>query len=340
VTRLTHDPVSRRVRVSEARPLSQADRQALADAVPFWWHSIELGEGAVSRGRKTPEIHARELEAMRLPDLRGKTVLDIGAWDGFYSFRAEELGATRVVALDHYMWGLDFERGDSNLALDLERLPGRRGFDLAHSLRESRVEPVVADFMTMDLDALGRFDIVLFLGVLYHLQDPLGALSRLRHVTGELAIIETHGVRVADYEHHALWQFYPHAELIGDPTNWWGPNARALVGACTAAGFPDVEIVSMSERDLTDDIARLRMIAHARPTVRRHPVTAPVAETREPGPRAQLQEVRVALRDARTELAAAWRELDMVYSSRSWRLTAQLRAIGAALRRLRRASRT
>src|SRR6188472_354162 len=80
--------------------------RAKADALR-WFHSIDLGMGVVTRGVKSPEQHRHELAVLRLPDLAGKSVLDIGAFDGFYSFAAERLGADRVVALDHYVWSAD-----------------------------------------------------------------------------------------------------------------------------------------------------------------------------------------------------------------------------------------
>lgn len=83
--------------------------QSQVHAIPFWCHSIDLGLDVVTPGVKTPEVHARELASLQLPALRGKSVLDIGAWDGFYSFAAERLGADRVVALDHFVWALDWE---------------------------------------------------------------------------------------------------------------------------------------------------------------------------------------------------------------------------------------
>ena len=109
----------------------------------------------------------------QLPDFRGRTVLDIGAWDGYYSFLAERQGAARVVALDHYAWGVDFDARTAYWNECLERgsfptsratsptsgvpdLPGRRGFDLAHRVLDSRVEPVVADFTSVDLSDAGH----------------------------------------------------------------------------------------------------------------------------------------------------------------------------------------
>ena len=69
---------------------------AAVAAIPFWCHSIDLGMGVVTPGIKTPAALRKELASLRLPNLRGKSVLDVGAWDGFYSFTAERLGASRV----------------------------------------------------------------------------------------------------------------------------------------------------------------------------------------------------------------------------------------------------
>src|ERR671931_229568 len=67
-----------------------------------WYHTIDLGGGVVTAGvDDTPQRLAR----LNLPEsLSGQTVLDIGAWDGFFSFECERRGAARVVAADHYAW--------------------------------------------------------------------------------------------------------------------------------------------------------------------------------------------------------------------------------------------
>ncbi len=136
-----------------------------------------------------------QVRSCQLPDLRGKTVLDIGAFDGYFSFTAERLGAAKVTALDHYVWSFDqpeyvkareeAERTGPEYPPPHQRrhwrpdeLPGRRPFDLARAILGSNVEPVVGDYMTMDLATLGQFDVVLFLGVLYHMEEPLRAMRR------------------------------------------------------------------------------------------------------------------------------------------------------------------
>jgi tRNA (mo5U34)-methyltransferase len=237
-------------------------RQRVA-SVPSWWHEIELGHGVVTPGRKGGGhgYMEEELERLRLPSLAGRSVLDVGAWDGFFSFAAERLGAARVVALDHYVWGLD--PGRPGAPLDLEGTPGKAGFDLAHEELDSRVEARVADFMEIDLAELGVFDVVLFLGVLYHLQDPLGAMRRLARLTGELAVIETEAVSFPANEDRPLWEFFADDELAGDPTNWWVPSIRALEDVCGASGFRRVDVLQGPPVQAGPGPYRYRAIVHA-----------------------------------------------------------------------------
>jgi tRNA (mo5U34)-methyltransferase len=227
--------------------------------VGFWWHSIDLGDGVVTPGAKTPEVLESERQAIDLPDLAGRTVLDIGGWDGYFAFEAERRGAARVAVLDHYVWSLDlpgqqaYWRECREAGVDPEpyeglpfwqpgALPGRAGFDTARRALGSRVEPIVADFANDDLSSVGTWDVVLFLGVLYHLRDPFDALRRLRGLTRELAVIETHAIEVDGHEETPLWRFFPGAELNADSSNWWAPNRAGLRAIVTAAGFADVTV--------------------------------------------------------------------------------------------------
>ena len=258
--------------------------QQLSDSVPFWWHSIDFGHGVVTPGYKTPDILSAEFDAMRLPNLTGKTLLDIGAWDGFFSFEAERRGASRIAALDHYAWSLDLvaqnryiqecqNQGVAPLPYHTvpelwhpHLLPGKKGFDAAQKAINSRVEAHVADFMTVNPDDFGIFDIVLFLGVLYHMENPLKSLRQIARLTGELAVIETVAVVVPGFETSAMWEFYPSSELNGDVSNWWSPNIQALHGICQAAGFRRVEtmIGPPDEAGLPQhEVSRYRATIHA-----------------------------------------------------------------------------
>jgi tRNA (mo5U34)-methyltransferase len=242
--------------------LDRVTKQRLVDEIGQWHHSIDVGDGVVTPGGKTPLHHHDDITRLRLPSLAGKSVLDIGAWDGYYTFMAEGAGAGRVVALDHYVWSVDYQKAAEYTTRQLVSgqqirafhtlpelwdpvgLPGKRGFDLAHRLLGSRAEVIVGDFMTMDLSALGTFDVVLFLGVIYHLEEPLQALRRVRQLTHGLVVIETEAVLLPGPPGRPLWQFVDAAQLNHDPSIWWVPTAEGLRAICLAAGFSGAEIVS------------------------------------------------------------------------------------------------
>lgn len=196
-----------------------------------WWHSgIDLGHGIITQGRSHPAHNL--LPFLHLPDdLTGKSVLDICTWDGFMAFECERRGAERVVAVDSFAW----DKANRHLT---KHTTGRDGFDLAHAARQSKVIPVHCDVLDLDAAQLGTFDIVLFLGVLYHMRHPLLALERVAPLVGDLLILESHpdmpGVNVP------AMRFYPGSETNDDPTNWWGPNAACVEAMLRDVGFTNV----------------------------------------------------------------------------------------------------
>lgn len=192
------------------------------DAVQ-WWHTIELPGGIKTPGRNAT---ASYLPMLHLPeDLRGQTVLDIGTWDGYYAFECERRGG-KVLATDSFMW---------------ENGTGRAGFDLAHRALHSSIDSMHIDVMHLD-PAIGRFDLVLMLGVLYHMKHPLLALERVRTVTRGTLVLETH-VDMLTVAGPAM-AFYEGTECAGDPTNWCGPNPPAVLAMLRTAGFKDPRVVS------------------------------------------------------------------------------------------------
>jgi tRNA (mo5U34)-methyltransferase len=195
-----------------------------------WYHTIDLGQGVVTRGvDNTPE----RLPRVRFPeDLSGKSVLDIGAWDGFFSFEAERRSASRVVACDYYAWhGVGWGTGR-----------GKDGFELARAALNSKVEDVSLDVLDLAPEKIGTFDVVLFLGVLYHVPNPLLALERVASVSKGLLILETVVDMVGIGRPAAA--FYPDKELNNDPTNWWGPNHAAVEGMLKGVGFARVDVIT------------------------------------------------------------------------------------------------
>lgn len=215
--------------MSDFRALPREERLAAVAAVP-WFHRIDLGDGIVTPGR---DDSPRKLAEIRMPaDLTGKTVLDIGAYDGFFSFEAERRGAARVVSIDN--WG------------EPECSP-KAGFDLARRILGSRVDDIKADVQALDPARFGVFDLVLFMGVLYHLRHPLLGLEKVASVCADMLILETH-VDLLDLGRPAM-AFYPGDELAGDPTNWWGPNANATTAMLHTVGFRRVEVVHQTARE-------------------------------------------------------------------------------------------
>lgn len=208
-----------------------ADLRARVAAIR-WYHTIDLGGGIVTPGVDDSRYR---LERLQLPPLAGKTVLDVGAWDGFFAFEAERRGAARVVAADYFSW-----HGSG--------WGTKAGFELARASLQSRVEDADVDVMDLAPDRPGTFDVVLFLGVLYHLRHPLLALERIASVTRELLILET-VVDLVGLGRPAA-AFYPGRELNADPTNWWGPNEEAVHGLLRAAGFATVRTVTPSRSAL------------------------------------------------------------------------------------------
>ena len=200
-----------------------------------WWHTLDLGQGVVTKGVTDPY---RDLfPRLSLPhDLTGKTVLDIGTWDGAAAWECERRGAARVVAVDSFAWRAENQA--------LTNGTGRAGFDLAHEVYGSKVEPVFCEVLDLDPAALGVFDVVLCLGLLYHMRHPLLALERVAAMTGELLILETH----VDMQHDLLpaMRFYPGRELNNDGTNWWGPNAVCVEAMLRDVGFAQVTQVGWS----------------------------------------------------------------------------------------------
>jgi tRNA (mo5U34)-methyltransferase len=195
-----------------------------------WYHTIDLGGGVVTGGVDNTPLRLARLDFPA--SLAGRSVLDIGAWDGFFSFEAERRGAARVVATDHYAWhGPGWGTGN-----------GKAGFELARNALGSRVQDVDIDVMELAPERIGTFDVVLFLGVLYHLRHPLLALERVASVTSNLLILET-VVDMVGFRRPAV-AFYPDRDLSGDPTNWWGPNVPAVNGMLRSVGFERVRTVT------------------------------------------------------------------------------------------------
>ncbi len=199
-----------------------------------WVHSIDLGDGIVTPGiwGKPQPLILRAFEAV---DFRGKKVLDIGCWDGLWSFEAEKRGAAEVYATD------DISQRSYN---------NQETFAVAKEILGSRVlyHPRLSLF---DIGTLGvsDFDIVLFCGVHYHLRDPLLALSRLRRVlkTGGLILVEGDVIYGSD-EAYAV--FFYHHSYGADESVWWIPTIPCLKEWVESSYFEPLKEFFIEEQPL------------------------------------------------------------------------------------------
>ena len=206
--------------------MDQAEIRERAEAIQ-WFHTMDLGRGVVTRGIYDPRVR---LPLLGLPeDLSGRRVLDVGAWDGFYSFECERRGAAEVVATDRFCWSG-------------EGWGTKAGFDLARQALGSNVKDVDVDVLDLSPEDLGQFDLVLFLGVLYHMRHPLLSLEKVSAVTSGLLILETE-VDLLNLRRPAM-AFYPGSEMNRDDTNWCGPNPACIAGMLRTAGFPDTKLLT------------------------------------------------------------------------------------------------
>ena len=187
------------------------DIQQRIDAIS-WYHEFDFPGGGKARSKSPQVAFHRQLwtfieRTLDQVDFTGKTVLDIGCWDGYWSFYAERRGAARVLATDD---------ATQNWAAS-------KGLMLAKYLFKSSIQTDL-DVSVYGLDKLSdTFDIILCLGVYYHLVDPFYAFAQIRHRCHPktIVIIEgdiTQGLRknasYIDLTDHKLPVFIPSPESL------------------------------------------------------------------------------------------------------------------------------
>ena len=225
------------------RPPSGGTLQERVDRYPSWHYAFDLGGGV----RTTPQIpgNANRHEQRRAyffeaaverlgGSLEGRTVLDLGCNAGFWSLQAIEAGCEHVTGID----GRAMHVEQARLVFEARRVHRRR--------YEFRVGDVYAD----ELSREGPFDVVLCLGLLYHVADPVGLFERLGRWTRELLIVDT-TLAPGDDAGFALMR-----ESLEDPRNALSselvlrPTRRAVLHLAAEAGF-DVTVLEPSFSDWT-----------------------------------------------------------------------------------------
>ncbi|MEM7351098.1 MAG: class I SAM-dependent methyltransferase [Acidobacteriota bacterium] len=211
----------------------RAQIEALVAGHSNWYHQIELVPGVTTPGCHNSSLGLEYLEAMGLPaDCTGQRVLDIGCMDGFFAFEMERRGAEVV--------GLDYAD------------PEITGFSIASRVLGSRVEHRTDNVYELGPESFGTFDIVLFLGVLYHLRNPMLALDRIRTVIkdGGLLFVETQLSTEPEVHRSTtpLWHYFPRSTLHQDGTNKWAPNPAGLRSVIEECEFEVLQTASHGDR--------------------------------------------------------------------------------------------
>lgn len=248
--------------------LSQEQIRRRVAELGQWFHNLDL------RGVKTapdhflgdyPEVKWQRFAKAVPKDLTGKSVLDVGCNAGFYSIQMKKRGAARVVAIDT----------DENY--------------LAQARFAAEVNGADIEFRNLSVYRIGelreQFDLVLFMGVLYHLRHPLLALDLLHeHVVGDLLVAQSmlrgSPQSIDMPPDFPFWEedafekktfprmYFVEQRFANDPTNWWIPNRSCFEAMLRSAGFeildqPEDEVFICRRVDVTgplDYTAELREI--------------------------------------------------------------------------------
>jgi tRNA (mo5U34)-methyltransferase len=228
--------------LSEPSTGRMAAVQAEIDAVPAWYHTIEVAPGVATPGYYD---FRGVVDRLPWPDVVGRRCLDVGTFDGFLAFELEKRGAAEVVAvdLDDYFaldWPADYRFSgpeDPRYATFVAIAGAERGlgFRTASKILGSRVERRVLNVYDLTPAEVGRFDVVVCGDLLLHLRDPIRALEAIRSVCrGAFLSSETIELWLSILGRRRPWF---RLEGSGVDCRWWLPNSAGHQQLLRSAGF-------------------------------------------------------------------------------------------------------
>jgi tRNA (mo5U34)-methyltransferase len=211
--------------------VSLEEAKRAVDAFRPWHHKFEIYPGLETVGTYEPKLL---FDLLGLgPEIRGKRVLDVGASNGYFSRELDRLGA-EVVAFDYR---------DKKTA----------GFDVMEACYGKELQHVNGNIADIGRMALGEFDIVLCLGVIYHLPDPVRALWDLRCMCRHTFFLETY---VEAFDEKPAARYYPASSLGGDTTNFWAFNVPCVEAILSDVGIEVASKVLNGDRLFLKGVAK------------------------------------------------------------------------------------
>lgn len=242
----------------------------MLDADNVWYHTIDLPDGGHTPGHYDTRALPAQVDWPH--GLAGGRCLDVGTFDGFWSFEMERRGAASVTALDiadhtQVDWAYDYAEIGPQNARDHNVQLGR-GITMLIDEFDSSVERTIGNVYDLDPEVHGEFDVVFCGALLLHLRDPIRALEAMRRVCrGQLVLVESIEPRMELFVPRIpAARFHPSFET------WWYVNTAGLRAMVETAGFT---IDSMSDRLLVPfgearpgQPGRMHSIAARKPTTR------------------------------------------------------------------------
>ena len=247
-------------RMSSAREVTDMERHAIVqkmEALGPWFHNYEIASGVWTNptgeppGVEYPLSRWRLIEPL-LPDVQGKSCLDVGCSSGFFSLKLKELGAAYVLGIDS---------GEQTKAIEQAQFA-------AAALRLDVDFRVLSAYNLATLDR--KFDVILFMGVFYHLRHPLVALEAARAVCSGTMIFQTittpHHKTVSELDRETTDNIHLHSSIFSDeqfpamhfvegtldsdPTCWFIPNLQAVAAILRSCRFRLDHITFTDEHDV------------------------------------------------------------------------------------------
>jgi predicted SAM-dependent methyltransferase len=207
--------------------LTREELELRVGSVGPWFHSIDLPSGVVTPGQGSQAYIKDTSDIYFSMGIEGRSVLDVGAWDGAFSFEAERRGAADILAVDDLAWR------------PATWTSGKVGFDLCHEALASAVRSRQLDLPQVTLESVGQFDIVLYNGIVYHVLDPIRDLIEMSRIARYVLTVETY-IDNLDYPRPVM-NFFPGEKMpAGLPQNGWGPNSLLMHALLAKLGFETV----------------------------------------------------------------------------------------------------